>query len=138
MSYPWIIVATHGNLGKALIETGTLIIGEIEKVIYVGLHQEMDPLQFKEVMDESLLKVKGEPIIILTDLKGGTPSNVSALYAKHPSSIILTGVNLGMLLEAEMSRKNIPFDELADYLVQMGRESVQDIGKEIKERMQNV
>ena len=122
------IVATHGQFGKYLLESAAMIIGEMEGVKYVGLQEAMTPEdlmgQFKEHLDNFAGKT-----LILADLFGGTPFNTSAYTMKNYDVQIITGVNLPILMElyqAFVVEKRTDLEEV----VEMARESIRYI-KEI-------
>ena len=72
--------------------------------------------------------------IILTDLFGGTPSNTAARFALEKNYTVLAGLNLAMLIEAEMQRGMLKGDELEEDLMNAAKDGVRNIRKIMKER----
>ena len=100
-----ILVMTHGDFGKAAIESAQLIVGEQEnyETVSVFVVDQLDDLrQEMEEKIESLDTSKG--LLILTDIVGGTPINLASPLLTRGDTIIASGVNLPMLLEVLMNR----------------------------------
>lgn len=120
-----IVIVTHGNLGTELMATAELMTGPLDGVLAVSLKPECSLEDFTNRM-RLLLEQHGaeHEVLILADLLGGTPANVAAGLAQRGGISVVTGVNLSMLLEVYMSRRNADVEELTSLAVQAGREAV--------------
>ncbi|PTY79366.1 hypothetical protein B5V89_06185 [Heyndrickxia sporothermodurans] len=104
-----ILLLTHGGWGSTLVEKLSMIIGTVKGVSEIAL----TPLDSSE---DFLQKVEGKlkemPIdsLIITDIAGGTTSNVALSLSQKYNIQILSGLNSMMLIEAVM-RQNQPFTE---------------------------
>jgi len=121
-----IVVVTHSQLGEALIEAAEFIVGSRpEGVVSVSidLNQNVDKLREKVVAG---IKKAGreEGILILTDMFGGTPSNISYSFLEEGRVEVLSGVNLPILVQALNSRAKMGLSELAASLETFGRKSI--------------
>ena len=121
-----IVVVTHSQLGEALIEATEFIVGSRpEGVVSVSidLNQNVDKLREKVVAG---IKKAGreEGILILTDMFGGTPSNISYSFLEEGRVEVLSGVNLPILVQALNSRAKMGLSELAASLETFGRKSI--------------
>jgi PTS system mannose-specific IIA component len=121
-----IVVVTHSQLGEALIEAAEFIVGiRPEGVVSVSidLNQNVDKLREKVVAG---IKKAGreEGILILTDMFGGTPSNISYSFLEEGRVEVLSGVNLPILVQALNSRAKMGLSELAASLETFGRKSI--------------
>jgi len=121
-----IVVVTHSQLGEALIEAAEFIVGSRpEGVVSVSidLNQNVDKLREKVVAG---IKKAGreEGILILTDMFGGTPSNISYSFLEEGRVEVLSGVNLPILVQALNSRAKMGLSELAASLEIFGRKSI--------------
>ena len=121
-----IVVVTHSQLGEALIEAAEFIVGSRpEGVVSVSidLNQNVDKLREKVVAG---IKKAGreEGILILTDMFGGTPSNISYSFLEEGRVEVLSGVNLPILVQALNSRGKMGLSELAASLETFGRKSI--------------
>jgi PTS system mannose-specific IIA component len=121
-----IVVVTHSQLGEALIEAAEFIVGSRpEGVVSVSidLNQNVDKLREKVVAG---IKKAGreEGILLLTDMFGGTPSNISYSFLEEGRVEVLSGVNLPILVQALNSRAKMGLSELAASLETFGRKSI--------------
>ena len=121
-----IVIVTHSQLGEALIGTAEFIIGSrpgsIES-ISIDLSENAEKLRSK--IDRGIKKVMGqEGVIILTDMFGGTPSNLSYSFLEEGHIEVLSGVNLPILIQAVNMRKKKALDQLAADLETFGKKSI--------------
>jgi len=121
-----IVIVTHSQLGDALIGAAEFIIGSrpgsIES-ISVDLSENAEKLRGK--IDRGIQKVMGqEGVIILTDMFGGTPSNLSYSFLEEGHIEVLSGVNLPILIQAVNMRKKMELDQLAANLEAFGKKSI--------------
>jgi len=122
-----IVIVTHSQLGDALIGAAEFIIGnrpEAMESVSIDLSQNADKLRTK--IAQGIKKVEGkEGILILTDMFGGTPSNLSYSFLEEGRIEVLSGVNLPVLIQAANLRgKNMKLDELAANLEIFGKKSI--------------
>jgi len=122
-----IVIVTHSQLGDALIEAAEFIIGnrpEAMESVSIDLSQNADKLRTK--IAQGINKVEeNEGILILTDMFGGTPSNLSYSFLEEGHIEVLSGVNLPILIQAANLRdKNMKLDELAANLEVFGKKSI--------------
>ena len=122
-----IVIVTHSQLGDALIEAAEFIIGnrpEAMESVSIDLSQSADKLRTK--IAQGIKKVEGqEGVLILTDMFGGTPSNLSYSFLEEGHIEVLSGVNLPILIQAASLRdKNMILDELATKLEVFGKKSI--------------
>ncbi|MEE4606068.1 MAG: PTS sugar transporter subunit IIA [Desulfobacteraceae bacterium] len=121
-----IVIVTHCQLGEALIEAAEFIIGErpgsIESVS-IDLSENAEKLRNK--ISQGIKKVEGqEGVLILTDMFGGTPSNLSYSFLEEGRIEVLSGVNLPVLIQAANMREKMKLDQLASDLESFGKKSI--------------
>jgi PTS system mannose-specific IIA component len=121
-----IVIVTHSQLGDALIGAAEFIIGsrpESIESISIDLSENAEKLRGK--IDRGIKKVMGqEGVIILTDMFGGTPSNLSYSFLEEGHIEVLSGVNLPILIQAVNMRKKMELDQLAANLEVFGKKSI--------------
>lgn len=121
-----IVIATHSKLGDALIDAAEFIIGnrpETTVSVSINLNENADKLRQKIV--EGIKKVdQKEGVLILTDMFGGTPSNLSYSFLEEGRVEVISGVNLPMLIKAVEARKKTQLSELAIDLEAFGKKSI--------------
>ncbi len=111
-----IVVVTHSNLGEALIETAECVLGEPLEActaVSVDLKHSADRLRAKVKKGIKAVN-QGDGVLVLTDMFGGTPSNLSLSFLQDGKLDVLTGVNLPILIRTEKLRKEQPLRELAE------------------------
>jgi len=121
-----ILLVTHANLGKALIETAELILEESpENVDFVSINIQENPDSLRKKIKKGISKVKTDKgILILTDMFGGTPSNLSYSFLEEGKVEVISGVNLPILLKAINSRKKMDMATLTSSLIENGKRSI--------------
>ena len=94
-----IVVAAHGDLADAFLAAARLICGELHETHAVALQPDDSPESFGDRLQAAC--GPDEPLLILTDLVGGTPHNVAlAAVRRRAQAVLISGVNLAVLIEA--------------------------------------
>ena len=121
-----IVLVTHGQLAKEMLETAALIIGKPADdgfatfAVTTASSVEKEAAQLK-----NLLETCPEGAIILTDIFGGSATNISLTASKEiPNCHVITGLNLSMLLTAINSRKKLNAKDLAEKIEPDGKRAV--------------
>ena len=121
-----IVIVTHSQLGDALIEAAEFILGskpEATVAVSVDLKENAEKLRNK--IDLAIKKVR-QPngVLILTDMFGGTPSNLSYSFLEEGKIEVISGVNLPILIKATNTRQGKELSELAASLETFGKRSI--------------
>ena len=121
-----IVIVTHGELGETLIATAGLIFGSRpDGVAAVSVDLEIDPEKLRKSITAGIKSVdRRKGILILTDMFGGTPSNLAYSFLEEGQVEVLAGVNLPILIKAIDTRPDMQLGELATALETFGRESI--------------
>ena len=94
-----VIVVTHGQFGKHLLEAAQTILGPQEQCAHIAIEGAVDMAELLSELKSTVKKLEtGSGVIILTDMFGGTPSNISLSLLQPGKVDVLTGANLPMLL----------------------------------------
>ncbi len=120
------MIITHGELGKIFLHTAQDITGRTEGISAREINRSDGIDKIRREMDRLRQEIpEGEGLLILTDMLGGTPSNVCIPLMKEKNVEVITGVNLPMLLTA-IHKKNAIKDlrELAEVVASSGREGI--------------
>jgi mannose/fructose-specific phosphotransferase system component IIA len=127
-----IVVAGHGDLADALVSSAQLICGMVEDLHAVGLRPDDSPESFGERL-QAATATEG-PVLILTDLVGGTPHNVALAASRRlPAAVLISGVNLAVLIEAATTT-DVLDATLVDRLVSGGRGALMDAASLVASR----
>lgn len=121
-----ILIVTHSQLGQALIEAAEFITGkkpENTMAVSIDLNEAADKLRRK--IAEGIKAVdQHQGILILTDMFGGTPSNLSYSFLEEGKIEVISGVNLPILIRADSAREKQALTQLAVNLEIYGRKSI--------------
>ncbi len=121
-----VILATHGEFGRALLSTLKMILGETNAIIAVDLVSEDSIESFQAKIEKALEIVdpKGAGVLVLVDMLGGTPFNVAVRLAQTRKLQVVTGVNLPMLIKVVSDRDEAELDRLVPEIQSSTRESI--------------
>ena len=129
-----LVLATHGTLGEALILSMNVILGEQPQVEPLSLQVEDDIEEANRRLNEAVKEVDaGDGVLILTDMLGGTPSNLSLALLGKPGIEVISGANLPMLLKATQARQKNDLRETARLVKDHGRSSIVMAGEVLEE-----
>ena len=123
-----IVVVTHGQLARELVAAAEMIIGEIPNVtaVSIGWHESPDDAQ-REIADAIARADSGKGTVVLTDMFGGTPSNLSMTFLEKGRVEVVTGVNLPMLIRLASLREEEEGDDLLALATEAAREGKDNI-----------
>lgn len=121
-----IVVVTHGNLGNAIIETAEMILASsIESAVTVSVDLKQSAEIMRDKINKGIKEVDlGDGVLILTDMFGGTPSNIGLSFLEEGRIEVLTGVNLPVMVRAVKLRKEMDVSNLAKNLHDYGKKSI--------------
>jgi PTS system mannose-specific IIA component len=121
-----LVIVTHSGLGEALIEAAESIVeGPLGAATAVSVDLRQSAEQMREKINTGIKAVdQGRGVLILTDMFGGTPSNLSLSFLEEGRIEVLTGVNLPVVIRAAKMRKDKNLSELAESLQAYGRKSI--------------
>ena len=101
-----LLVVTHGRFSRELIKSIELIIGHQKTVEALTLEEGDDVNKLREEVEKKTEELdQGEGVLVLVDLLGGSPWNVSSICTKKEAVECVAGLNMPMLLEAIESRE---------------------------------
>jgi PTS system mannose-specific IIA component len=121
-----ILIVTHNRLGEALIEAAEFIIGgrsQALESVSIDLNQSAESLR-KKIADGIKKVDKKDGVLILTDMFGGTPSNLSYSFLEEGRIEVLSGVNLPVLIQAVNAREKLDLAKLGSNLENFGKKSI--------------
>jgi PTS system mannose-specific IIA component len=121
-----IVIVSHRQLGDALIEAAEFILGEKPPAIAavsIDLNESVDKLRAK--INDGIKAVNQKAgVLILTDMFGGTPSNLSYSFLEEGRIEVISGVNLPILIKAINSRTESDLTKLATSLETYGKTTI--------------
>jgi len=121
-----VVIVAHGKLAQAFKDALELIMGPQDnfEAISIDAHNRVDAL--REMLKNAIERVdNGKGVLILTDMFGGTPSNISLSFLEEKEIEVLSGVNLPMLLKlANLRMESANLEVLKEELCTTGREKI--------------
>jgi len=121
-----ILIVTHSKLGDALVEAAVAILGKRPEALIslsIDINENAERLQ-KKVANGIKAVNRNKGVLVLTDMFGGTPSNLSYSFLEEGKVEVLSGVNLPLLIRTAEIRQNTDISELAKRLEIFGKKSI--------------
>jgi len=119
------LVVTHGHLGRELLAAAEMIVGEISHIQSVSVGWNDDVNDARKEIEKRIAEVEsGKGVLILTDMFGGTPSNIAFSFHDPGKVDVVTGVNLPMIIKIASQKGGETLDSLAGIVRDQGRSSI--------------
>jgi PTS system mannose-specific IIA component len=119
------VVVSHGQLATELLSAAETVVGPVEHIhaVSIGWHDDVD--MAKDEIERAIKQAdQGAGVIVLTDMFGGTPTNISAMFLKENEVEIVTGVNLPMIIKFATGERTGNLNELAREIEEQGKQSI--------------
>ena len=94
------VIVTHGHLAGELLAAAEMIIGPISHIaaVSIGWHDDVDAA--RDEVQRAMTRVSlGAGMLLLTDMFGGTPTNIASMFLEEGAVEVVTGVNLPMVIK---------------------------------------
>lgn len=124
------VLVTHGALGEELVAVAEKIVGKLPYIsaVSVGWHNDVDDAKTR--IEKCIKKVdQGKGVIILTDMFGGTPSNVAMSLMVVNKVEVVTGVNLPMVVKLGNQKGGETLSGLATVVRDLGKRQIARAGE---------
>ena len=117
-----LLIVTHCDLGKELLNAAEFIVGKIEAVDTIAITETSGTDLLRKKLEAKVSALNsGDGVLILTDMFGGTPSNLSLSFLKEGKIEVLTGVNLPMIIAIVQNRPGSKVTALAEKAKEAGK-----------------
>ncbi len=130
-----VVVAAHGMLAEELLRTAEAVVGQLAQVRTVNVLAS-DP-EMRHKIEEAIRAVDGgEGVLLLTDLLGGTPTQLCLSFLHERKVEVVTGVNLPMLLKlVSLRAAGKPIAQLAHDVAEAGQKAIGHASELLRGRM---
>jgi PTS system mannose-specific IIA component len=119
------VIVSHGQLANELVAAAETVIGKLEHIAAVSIGWNDNVETAKEEIARAIKKVSGGAgVLILTDMFGGTPTNISAMFIGTDEVEIVTGVNLPMVIKLASQSQEKGLSELAKLVEETGKQAI--------------
>ncbi len=120
-----VIVVTHGQLANELVNAAEMIVGELPQFVAVSIGWHDDPTIARDAIAHAIERVQGPAgVLLLTDMFGGTPSNLGLTFLETNRVEIITGVNLPMLIKLAHLQSSSDLLGVAHDMREIGRNAI--------------
>lgn len=119
------VIVSHGQVANELLAAAEAVVGDLSHIIAVSIGWHDDVEMAKAEIERAIAQVSsGSGVLVLTDMFGGTPTNISAMFLKENEVEIVTGVNLPMVIKLASNRREVTLHELAKEVEDQGKEAI--------------
>ena len=119
------VLVTHGRLAEELVAALEHVVGSQPNVISVCIDPDDDMEQRRaEILDSAAKADEGDGVVLLTDMFGGTPSNLAISLLDQDKNEVIAGVNLPMLIKLVSIRASQPLQSVVHETQEAGRKYI--------------
>ena len=120
-----VVVVTHGQLANELVNAAEMIVGDLQQFTAVSIGWHDDVTDAREDIAQAIERVRGDAgVLVLTDMFGGTPSNLGMTFLETDRVEVITGVNLPMLIKLARPPRQTELLTLAREMREDGRNAI--------------
>ena len=119
------VIVTHGHLAGELLAAAEMIIGPVSHItaVSIGWHDDVDAA--RDEVQRAIARVSQKAgVLLLTDMFGGTPTNIASMFLEEGAVEVITGVNLPMVIKLATQSGPISLTELARRICDQGRQGI--------------
>lgn len=124
------VIVSHGQVANELLAAAETIVGAQNHIaaVSIGWHDDVEIAQ-NEISRAIKQVSQGSGVLLLTDMFGGTPTNISAMFIEENEVEIVTGVNLPMVIKLASQNKELSLAEMAKLVEEQGKQSIYRTGE---------
>ena len=119
------MIVTHGHLAGELLAAAEMIVGPISHIaaVSIGWHDDVDAA--RDEVQRAITRVsQGRGVLLLTDMFGGTPTNIASMFLEEGSVEVITGTNLPMVIKLATASAEDSLAEIARKICDQGRQGI--------------
>ena len=120
-----VVIVSHYRLGEEMLQAARLIVPDAPRFFAVGIEPKQRVDEMRAAIAAALEAAdQGHGVLVLTDMFGGTPSNVSLSFLGERPIEVVTGVNLPMLIKLATLRESRSLEDLATFIKEYGQRNI--------------
>jgi PTS system mannose-specific IIA component len=124
------VLISHGSLANELLEAARAVVGDVEHIAAVSIGWHDDVSDAENRIEVAIKEVsEGAGVLLLTDMFGGTPTNIAAMFIKEGETEVLTGMNLPMVVKIASQNREVDLATFAEEVEQQGKKSIYRAGE---------
>lgn len=119
------VIVTHGHVANELLAAAEMIVKDVTHITSVSIGWHDDVEAARDEVDRAITRVsEGRGVLLLTDMFGGTPTNIAAMFLVEGKIEVVTGVNLPMVVKLASQSSEESLTEVARRVCQQGRDGI--------------
>jgi PTS system mannose-specific IIA component len=119
------VIVTHGQLASESLAAAEMIVGQVKHIAAVSIGWHDDVEAARDEVERAIRRVsEGSGVLILTDMFGGTPTNITSMFLAEGEVEVVTGVNLPMVIKLASQTEPESLTEVARRVRDLGREGI--------------
>lgn len=127
------VVVTHGKIGEEMVRVALSIVQEATPLYGVALEHDEDREAMRRKIQGAIQEAdRGDGVLLLSDMFGGTPSNLCLSFLQEGKIEVVTGVNLPMLIKIASLKEHKTLGEIADFIKSYGQKNIARAGEVLK------
>lgn len=121
-----LLLVTHGDFGKELLNSSEIIIGKIDDAYCISFNLGESYEHLSKEVEEHIEKLtsNGNELIVFTDMYGGSPYNAVSKAMKKTDFYHITGINFPLFIDIAVNRNTYTMDEISDKIIKNGKKSI--------------
>ena len=119
------VIVTHGHLAGELLAAAEMIVGAVSHItaVSIGWHDDVEAAH--DEVERAMTRVsEGQGVLLLTDMFGGTPTNIASMFLAEGEVEVVTGVNLPMVIKLAGLQPGVPLEEAARLVRDQGQQGI--------------
>ncbi len=123
------VIVSHGQLATELLSAAETVVGDLGHItaVSIGWHDDVEAASSE--VERAIKQVsQGNGVVLMTDMFGGTPTNISAMFIKDGEVELVTGVNLPMVIKLASQNKETTLADLSRAIEDQGKQSIYRTG----------
>lgn len=119
------VIVTHGQVATELLTAAETIIGPVKHITAVSIGWQDHAEAASDEIERAISRVsEGGGVLLLTDMFGGTPTNIAAMFLKEGEVEVVTGVNLPMVIKLASQSGEETLSEVAAQVRDQGQQGI--------------
>jgi PTS system mannose-specific IIA component len=119
------VIVSHGQVANELLSAAETIIGHFKHITAVSIGWHDDVEAAKNEIRRAVERVsEGGGVLLMTDMFGGTPTNIASMFLQQGAVEVVTGVNLPMVIKLAGLQPGVPLEEVARLVRDQGRQGI--------------
>lgn len=120
-----VVIVSHGQLANELLAAAEQVVGDLPHISAVSIGWYDNVEVAKSEIERAIKSVSEDRgVLLLTDMFGGTPTNISAMFIEENKVEVVTGVNLPMVIKLASQKEELSLHEMAEIIKNEGKESI--------------